>query len=117
MFRFREFKVYKDAKKFAATCEKALKPIKSGNFPLISQVRSAYISIVLNIAEGSACDSDKEFARFLEISLRSVHEVVAAFDLCFELGLVDGIILKEIDQEAESLCKQINGFRRSLKKS
>ena len=116
MFRFKEFKVYQDAKKFGALCERVLSKIpKTTNFPLFSQIRSAYLSVTLNIAEGSACDSDKVFRRFLEISLRSVHEVVAAFDLALEIGLINDKIQKEIEITAEELCKQLNGFRRSLK--
>jgi len=117
MFRFKEFKVYKDAKQFIGFCEGLLGKYDFGsNRELIAQIRSACISIVLNIAEGSACNSDKEFRRFLEISLRSVHEVVAAFDIALELGLLNDKILLETEEKAENLCKQINGFRRSLRK-
>jgi len=117
MFRFRGFKVYKDSISFAKDCEKVLSDPKLHKNPqLINQARAAYLSIVLNIAEGSGCDSDKEFRRFLEISLRSAHEVVAAFDLALELGLINAKIISEIEAKAEILCKQLNGFRRSLAK-
>jgi len=118
VFRFKNFKVYKDAKEFCAFCENVIKNFSSQeNRALASQIRSAYLSITLNIAEGSSCDSDKEFRRFLEMSLRSVHEVVAAFDIALELGIIDVKIQEELETKAESLCKQINGFRRSLLKS
>ena len=115
MFRFKDFKVYKDAKEFASFCEKILKNLNH-NRELTYQIRGAYLSVILNIAEGSACDSDKEFRRFLEISLRSAHEVVAAFDLLLELSLIDDKIQLELESKAENLCKQINGFRRKLSK-
>jgi four helix bundle protein len=117
MFRFKDFKVYQDSKKFASFCEKIIQNLNYGKHrELISQIRSAYLSIILNIAEGSACNSDKEFRRFLEISLRSVHEVVAAFDLTLELSLIDDKIQKQLETKAEELCKQINGFRKALNK-
>jgi hypothetical protein len=50
----------------------------------------------------------------LEISLRSVNEVVAAFDIGFEIGLFNGKIQAELESKAEILCKQIHGFRNHL---
>ncbi|HSR13331.1 MAG TPA: four helix bundle protein [Thermodesulfobacteriota bacterium] len=47
------------------------KHIRPHDKDLASQIDKALISIVLNIAEGSADLSDVEFARFLGISLRS----------------------------------------------
>ncbi|OGC08041.1 hypothetical protein A2526_02235 [candidate division WOR-1 bacterium RIFOXYD2_FULL_36_8] len=115
MFRFKNFKIYNEAKDFAKFCEEVIsKNLKNDRKELLFQTRGAYLSVILNIAEGSGCDSDKEFRRFLEISLRSVYEVVAAFDLAFEMGLVDGKIQETIESKAEMLCKQISSFRKKL---
>lgn len=40
------------------------------------QLRSATLSVTNNIAEGSGCSSDKEFAKFLGYSRRSIFEIV-----------------------------------------
>ena len=40
------------------------------------QINDAANSVCRNIAEGFGCESHREFARFLEISRRSVNEVV-----------------------------------------
>jgi len=42
-------------------------------FGLSNQLRRAATSIVLNTAEGSGCESSKEFLRFLNYALRSRH--------------------------------------------
>ncbi len=61
-FRFFDFKAYKDAKTFHQEILILSKDIKSYSFK--DQIERAALSVVLNIAEGSARKSDKEFARF-----------------------------------------------------
>lgn len=78
---------------------------------LTNQIIRASNSVVLNIAEGSACESDVEFARFLTMSLRSVYEILAGFDLAESLGLVKNGSIREIEQKAEILIKQIQSFK------
>ena len=113
-FRFKNFKVYQDAKQYCQLCRKIVKdnvPDKS----LADQITRALNSIVLNIAEGSADNSDVEFARFLGISMRSVFETVAGFDLAMSYGMIDDNLNVEIEEHAENLVKQLSGFRSSLK--
>jgi four helix bundle protein len=54
-------------------------------FNLIFQVRKAVTSVPLNIAEGSGCSTDREFARFLGYSYRSLKEVISCVELCERL--------------------------------
>jgi four helix bundle protein len=44
-------------------------------------VRKAATSVPLNLAEGSGCTSDSDFARFLGCACRSLKEVVTALEL------------------------------------
>ncbi len=44
-------------------------------YGLVSQMRRAAISISINIAEGAARNSRKEYTRFLNISLASLAEL------------------------------------------
>jgi len=72
-------------------------------------------SIVLNIAEGSGDNSDVEFARFLSISMRSVYETVAGFDLALLYDLINENVNEKIEDDAHQLVKQLSGFRNSLR--
>jgi len=48
---------------------------KDETYGVTAQARRAAVSIAANIAEGSARSGDKEFARFLYISLGSASEL------------------------------------------
>jgi four helix bundle protein len=117
-FRFKSFKVYQDSKKFCKFCRDIVeKYIKKKDKELASQIERALNSIVLNIAEGSADNSDIEFARFLGISIRSVYETVAGFDLAQLYGLITSEVNEKIEYDAHELVKQLTAFRSSLRKS
>ena len=54
-------------------------------FNLTAQLRKAATSVPLNIAEGSGCATNGEFARFLSYAYRSLKEVVTCLELCQRL--------------------------------
>jgi four helix bundle protein len=69
-------------------------------FGLISQLRRAAVSVVLNIAEGSMRRSKKDFASFVRISLGSLMEVVT----CLEIALNQKYLhLSEYEGVAEKI--------------
>jgi four helix bundle protein len=115
-FRFKKFRVYQDAKDYCKFCRdivnKYLATLDKG---LANQIVRALNSIVLNIAEGSADNSDIEFARFLGISIRSVYETVAAFDLAALYEYIDQGVYEDIENRAQVLVKQLASFRNTLK--
>ncbi|OGZ62094.1 MAG: hypothetical protein A3H51_01495 [Candidatus Spechtbacteria bacterium RIFCSPLOWO2_02_FULL_38_8] len=118
-FRFRQFRVYKDARKFA----QELKEFSKKKFPkeevfgLKSQLWRALDSIILNIAEGSDRGTDKDFALFLNRSHTSLNEVVA----CLDVALDNHYITLEENQiyilKAVDLADQLTAFRESLLKN
>jgi len=115
-FRFKKFKVYQDSKAFCKFCRDIIeREIKRKDGGLAGQIQGALNSIVLNIAEGSADNSDIEFARFLGISIRSVYETVAGFDLALLYDLINENVNQKIEDDAHQLVRQLSGFRNSLK--
>ncbi|MFH1670313.1 MAG: four helix bundle protein [Patescibacteria group bacterium] len=114
-FRFRQFKVYKDAKAFRRLVVEMLNKFPTReHFALRKQIDRASLSVVLNIAEGSAKSSDKEFARFLEISIASANEVVAAFDIAQDDRIITQDDFDLIEKEAANVVKQLGGFKKTL---
>lgn len=115
-FRFREFQVYKDARRFA----KKLKDLSRRKFPkeeqfgLTSQLWRALDSIILNIAEGSDRGTDKDFAHFLNNAHTSLNEVVACLDTALDNGYITEEEHKLYLEKAAALADQITAFRRQL---
>jgi four helix bundle protein len=115
-FRFKEFRVYQDAKDYSRFCRDIVKRyIEKHDKALSNQIERAINSIVLNIAEGSADNSDVEFARFLGISIRSVYETVAGFDLANLYEYIDDGLNEKIEDKAHILVKQLASFRNKLR--
>ena len=115
-FGFQSFRVYQDAKEYCRFCRDVVRShIERADRSLADQIFRALNSIVLNIAEGSADQSDAEFARFLTISIRSVYETVAGFDLAVLYGYIDSASFEVIDNKAHALVKQLVSFRQKLK--
>ena len=59
---------------------------KSESFNMTSQMQRSALSVLLNIAEGSARKSANERCRFYEISRASLVELDAALDVAQSLG-------------------------------
>jgi four helix bundle protein len=117
-FRFKNFKVCNDSKRFSKSCRDIVKKhIKSQDKELASRIERALNSIVLNIAEGAADNSDAEFARFLGIYIRSVYETVAGFDLALLYEMIAAEQNEKIELDAHELVKQLSAFCSSLKTS
>jgi four helix bundle protein len=115
-FRFKQFRVYQDGKEYGSFCRNIVKNhIWVNDRGLADQIQRALNSILLNIAEGSADSSDAEFARFLSISIRSVYETVAGFDLAEQYGYISSTLNQEIEEKAHNLVKQLASFRNKLR--
>ncbi|OGB87304.1 hypothetical protein A3J44_01195 [candidate division WOR-1 bacterium RIFCSPHIGHO2_02_FULL_45_12] len=115
-FRFLNFPIYKDIKKYVrAIYSISSKFPKEEQFGMVNQIRRAAVSISLNLAEGSDRSSDKEFKRFIQMSIGSLNETVAILDLAQESGFITKENYDIMVLQAESIVKQLSGFRKSLK--
>ncbi|MFC1598778.1 four helix bundle protein [Patescibacteria group bacterium] len=115
LFRFREFRIYKDALIFRSEIYKITKKLpKEELYCFTSQIRRAVNSIVLNIAEGSNRNSDLDFRRFLYHSLTSLEEVVACLDIALAENYIDEREQEELLNKSESIGKQLIAFINKL---
>jgi four helix bundle protein len=69
-----------------------------------------------NIAEGFDCESDKEFARFLEIARRSAVEVQSLLYVALDVGHIDEKTFQTFYDQAMSVKRLIGGLRHSVLK-
>lgn len=115
-FRFLEWDVYKRAKE----CLKEIFIISSKfpdvhKFGLMSQINRAAVSMVLNIAEGSGKNSDKELSRFFDISLGSIYEVISCLDIARDNKLVSAKDFDTIVEQLKIVARQLGGFKRKIR--
>ena len=84
---------------------------------LVDQTRRSALSVCLNIAEGSAKRTDKDFNRYIENALGSINETVAGLDIAFSELLLDKASLEGYIVKAEIIANQLGGFSKKLKSS
>jgi len=77
----------------------------------------AALSIVLNIAEGSGKESDKELKRYFNIAIGSCYELLAGVDTLKDIELISEYEFKEIYSRIESISKQLGGFKKYISNS
>ncbi len=76
-------------------------------FGLQSQIRRASASIPTNIAEGCGKISDKDFARYLNISFGSASETEYLNLLTYDLNYISKEEFDKIESEIISIKKQL----------
>lgn len=90
MKNFKQLKVWQKGFDIAAsTFQFASTLPKEERFGLISQMTRAAVSIPSNIAEGSSRSSEKDYSRFIEISLGSCFELETQLLIAQKVNLGD----------------------------
>ena len=115
MMRYKNFKVYQDAKEFHKLVVKLTAKFPKEFDYLVRQVRRSSLSVILNIAEGSAKNSDKDFNRYLLNSLGSINETLAGFEITTDFKLVSAQEFNAIEKMAIDIANQLGGFSKKLK--
>jgi four helix bundle protein len=85
-------------------------------FNLTSQIRRAADSVALNISEGSIGQSDKEQAKFLGYSIRSLAETVTCLHKAKRREYLDEENFLRLYEFAFNLMNMMIGFQSKIKR-
>lgn len=115
MFNFERLEVWQKAIEFADRVYSATRRFPSDErFGLTNQMRRAAVSISCNISEGSTRNSGKDFARFIEIAMVSLSEVISQSVISSRQGFLAQEDFTAIYAAAEEQGEMLSGLRRSL---
>ena len=113
---FKKLNIWKNAMQLSNDVFKITKDFpKEEVYSLTSQINRSVVSVASNIAEGSSRSSNKDFCRFLEISLGSLYELQTQLILALYKGYLSQESLEYIEIKIEELQKMISGFQNTLK--
>ncbi len=116
MRNFREMIIWKEGINLATEIYRITKLFpKEEEYGLKSQIRRAAVSIPSNISEGCSRSSEKEFKRFLEISLGSSFEVETDVILAERLQMIPARELKILLGALQLEQKRINSLVTKIK--
>jgi four helix bundle protein len=117
-FRFETLEIWQMAREYATKAYAlSAKFPRHEDYGLRSQMNRAANSIGLNIAEGSAKNSNKALDYHLEIALGSAFEVVAGSFLAKDRTYISDVEHNELYEYGQRLAKSINAFRNTLLQS
>ena len=109
--------IYEESRKLVLECCLVTKRFPSEEkFSMVSQIRTAALSVHLNIAEGCSRKSLVERKRFFKISRGSVIEIDAAIGVAYELQYCEIQSLQLLGALIVSNFKQLTGLINSTSK-
>ena len=116
MKNFKELKIWQKGFKIAKNSFQITSSLPNHEkFGLGDQIIRAAISIPSNIAEGSSRSSDKDYNRFVEISLGSSFELETQLLIAKEIDHGNQILITETFTDLEEEEKMITAFSHHLK--
>jgi four helix bundle protein len=114
MFRFESLQIWQEAISYGKELYKLSDKFpKEETFALKDQLRRAAVSVSNNIAEGSG-GTKKDFASFLNISIKSTLETVNILYFAKEMGYVNESERVKFYEQAEVLIRKIRAFKNKI---
>ena len=114
---FRTWNIYQDSMNFVKDIYTFSKQLpKDEEYGLRSQIRRAAVSIVNNIAEGSAKSSAKDFHRYLEMSLGSAFEVETLLNVIKSLNYCNQETTDNMLNDIDSIERRLNAFIQKIRR-
>ena len=108
----RRLRVWKKAQALAIEVRRVTRLFpRIGYGSLQSQMVRAAESIVINIVEGCGGSSQKDFARFLDISIKSTSELECQLELAKDYGVLKPHDWQRLTREAVDVRRMLCGLR------
>ena len=85
-------------------------------FGLVNQIRRASVSVPVNISEGAARNSPRDYIRFIRISFGSLSELETLLLIGARLGMIDIETLRPVLGHIKLISAQLSGLIRSIEK-
>lgn len=115
MQNFRRLLVWQRSHELVLGIRKAVKRFpRSERGSLKSQMVNAAESVAFNIVEGCGSTSSKEFARFLDISIKSTCELEGQLQLATDAGLMQHHTWSPLSTETEEIRRMLCGLRKKV---
>ena len=112
IYSFEKLDVWMEARKWVVWIYKITENFPTEErFGLISQIRRAALSVVSNLAEGSARKSSKDQAHFSQMAYSSLIEVLNQLIISTDLKFITDEILKEGRSLIEGLTSKVAALR------
>ena len=117
--RFEDIQAWQEARQLVSMVYAATNRSKdlSADLRFSSQLSSAAVSVMSNIAEGFARETDKEFIRGLWISKGSAAEVQSLTYAAHDLGYLTEREREQIYSQAEKISRMLSGLITYLRSS
>ena len=117
MRNFKELKIWQKGVELSVNSYKLVDTFPSTEkYSLSQQITRASVSIPSNIAEGSSRSSEKDYARFLEISLGSSFELETQYLIAQKINFGNQELVSEGLKLLDEEQKMIMAFIKKLSK-
>ncbi len=116
MSNFRNLQIWQKSMTLTTNIYVATKNFpKEEIFALTSQIRRSSISVPSNIAEGFGRDSNKEYVRFLNISIASLFELQTQLEIGKNIEYLTEVEFNKIYEDTRELERMLVSFIKKIK--
>lgn len=115
---YKKLKVWEKAHYLAMEIYKTTKRFpREELYGITSQLRRAVFSVPINIVEGHASNSKREFLSFLNIANRSLVETEYLLEICEELHFLDRSDSQRLEGLRSEVAVMLTAFTKSVRTS
>jgi four helix bundle protein len=117
LFDFEKFVIYQRAKKFSDKVYELTDDYpQKENFGLVSQLRRASLSVLLNLAEGYGRYHKRDKMKFYRTARGSIYECVPALQCSTKRNYIKNKDYIELYRECFEISRRISGLIKKIEK-